>query len=138
MSLVLFLGQLLTVGVRAAEDAADPYDVLYDVIMTRYGPDGQSYGENESSPSIFRGSDFPFGDKTYKKLNAALDAFGALPQKKIEAYSDIQRALMLRHLWHVFDATFPFRWMKRDPVTGKPRQIIRSKSHSGRREAVRP
>ena len=105
--LALFLGQLLTGGVRAAEDAADPYDTLYDVIMTRYGPDGKAYGANESSPSIFGESDFPFGDKTYKKLNAALDAFGSLPQTKIEAYSDIQRALMQRHLWQVFDATTP-------------------------------
>ncbi len=98
---------LPTIGVCQAEDSVDPYDVLYDVIMTRYGPDGKAYGADESSPSIFRGSDFPFGDKTYNKLNAALDAFGGLPQKKIEAYSDIQRALMQRHLWHVFDATTP-------------------------------
>ena len=51
--LVLFLGQLLTVGVRAAEDAADPYDVLYDVIMTRYRPDGKSYG-NPSATRLHR------------------------------------------------------------------------------------
>jgi hypothetical protein len=88
-ALVLFLGQLLTGRVCGAEDAADPYDVLYDMIMTRYGKDGKSYAENETPPVIFKWSDFPFGDKTFKKFNAALDAFAALPQARIEAYSDI-------------------------------------------------
>jgi hypothetical protein len=77
--------------------------------MTRYGPDGKSYAENETVPAIFPNSDFPFGGKTYKKFNAALDAFGALPRKKIEAYSDVKRALLQRHLWAVFDATTPHR-----------------------------
>ena len=39
--LALFLGQLLTGRVCGAEDEADPYDVLYDVLMTRYGTDGK-------------------------------------------------------------------------------------------------
>ena len=108
--LALFLGQLLTDGVRGAEDAADPYNVLHDVIMTRYGKDGKSYAENETAPVIFKWSDFPFGDKTFKKFNAALDAFAALPQAKIEAYSDIKRALLQRHLWKVVDATNPVSW----------------------------
>jgi len=118
--LVLIPGQMLTGRVCGAEDAADPYDVLYDVIMTRYGKDGKSYAENESSPTIFSSSDFPFGDKTYKKFSAALDAFGALPQTKIEVYSDVKRALLQRHLWKVFDTNF-FR-----------------RSHSDRRAAVQP
>ena len=128
----LFLCQLLTGRVRGAEDAAEPYDTLYDVIMTRYGPDGKAYGANESSPSIFNESDFPFDDKTYEKFNAALDAFGALPQEKIEAHSDIQRALMQRHLWHVFDATAPYRWTEGD------RQFDHDKSFQDRRDALRP
>jgi hypothetical protein len=136
--LVQVLCLLPTVGVCRAEDSVDPYDVLYDVIMTRYGPDGKAYGQNETSPSIFGSSTFPFGDKTYEKLDAALDAFGALPQKEIEAYSDIQRALMQRHLWHVFDATTPYMRMQRDSVTGKPRQVFRNKSYQDRREALRP
>ena len=53
--LVLFLGQLLTGGVRGAEDASNPYDTLYDVIMTRYGPDGKSYAQNDTTPSILAG-----------------------------------------------------------------------------------
>lgn len=103
----LFLCQLLTSDVCGAEEAADPYDVLYDVIMTRYGKDGKSYAQNESSPLIYRTSDFPFGEKTYKKFYAAMDALDALPQEKIEAYSDVKRALLQHHLWAVFDATTP-------------------------------
>jgi hypothetical protein len=131
---VLLFSQLPTGGVRGAEDAADPYNVLYDVMMTRYGKDGKSYAENESSPAIFSESEFPFGDKTYKKFSAALDAFGALPQTKIEAYSDVKRALLQRHLWKLFDVTPPHRWI--DPQTGAHRVLNRN--HSDRRAAVQP
>lgn len=66
--LVLFHGQLLTLTgrVRGAEDTADPYDALYDVLMTRYGQDGKSYGDNESSPSI---STQKRDDHTWKTLH---------------------------------------------------------------------
>jgi len=69
--LALIPGQLLTSRVCGAEDAADPYDVLYDVIMTRYGKDGKSYGENETGPAIFMWSDFPFGDKSITRADDA-------------------------------------------------------------------
>lgn len=132
--LVLFLGQLLTGGVRGAEGAADPYDTLHDVIMTRYGPDGKTYAENESSPALFTDSEFPFGDKTYKKFNAALDAFAALPQAKIKEYSDVKRALLQRHLWKLFDVTIRSRWI--DSRTGKQR--FGSLNHPNRRAALQP
>lgn len=133
----LFISQVPIDRVCGAEETADPYDVLYDVVMTRFGPDGEAYGTHESSPSIFNGSDFPFDDRTFDKLDAAVDAFGALSQEKIEAYSDIQRALMQRHLWHVFDATLPMSWL----TTGPNRKLVkvtRAKSHTDRREALRP
>jgi hypothetical protein len=136
--LVLFLCQLLTGRVRGAEDAADPYDVLYDVIMTRYEKDGKSYGENESSPAIFDLSDFPFGDKTYKKFNVALDAFAALPQAKMEAYSDIKRALLQGHLWKVFDATLPGRQQRLAALFPNSSHFLAVRSHSNRRAAVQP
>jgi hypothetical protein len=119
---VLILSQLLTGPARGAEDAADPYDALHDVLMTRYGPDGKSYGENETGPVILPFSIFPFGDNTYEKFKAALDASAALPQEQIEAYSDIKRALLQRHLWKVFDATIPHIW----------------RGHNDRRAAVQP
>lgn len=81
VGMLVFLFGQLTSRVHGGEDAAAPYDRLYDVIMTRFGPDSKAYGANESSPSIFKESDFPFDDKTFEKFNAALDAFGALPQK---------------------------------------------------------
>ena len=43
-------------------------------------------------------------------FNAALDAFAALPQENIEQYSDVQRALMQRNLWEVFETTFNWDW----------------------------
>jgi hypothetical protein len=120
---------------KVAEEAVDPCDALYDVIMTRYGQDGKSYAENENSPSIFYFSRFPFGDKTYKKFTAALDAFAALPQAKIEAYSEVKRALLQRHLWKVFDVTFPPNYQgysRRHP------DIDTWPKYSDRRAAVQP
>jgi hypothetical protein len=102
--------------------------------MTRHGPDGKAYGEHEGSPAIFDLSRFPFGDESYEKLNAALDAFATLPQSKVEGYSDIKRALLQRHLWSVFDATVPVRWI--DPRTDDLH--VSSRSHSDRRAAVQP
>ena len=78
-------------------------------------------------------SDFPFDDKTYPKLNEALGAFAALPQPKIESYSDIQRAIMQRHLWKAYDATHP------EFVTELSRdQDNTAQSHPDRRKAARP
>ena len=133
--LVLILGQLLIGSVHAAEKAADPYDTLYDVIMTRYGPEGKSYAKNENSPAIFPQSNFPFGDKTYEKLNAALDTFAALPQAKIETYSDVQRALLQRHLWKVFDAAHRGK-MQRLAAHFPDRGFPAVRSHPDRRAAV--
>ena len=115
------------------EDPNDPYNVLYNVLMTRYGPDGKSYAVNETSPVILPRSDFPFDDNTYPELNKALDAFAALPQPKFQSYSDVQRAIMQRHLWKVYDATHP------EFITESTRdEGIRKQSHSNRRAAVRP
>jgi len=135
--LAVVLSQLPTGHVCGAEDAADPYDVLYDVLMTRYGKDGKSYGENETSPALFDRSDFPFGDKTYKKFNVALDAFAELSQAEMEAYSDIQRALLQRHLWKVFDATLPGR-QQRLAALVPDGNYPAFRSHADRRAATRP
>lgn len=90
-----------------AEEAIDPYDVLYDVIMVRKDSDGKVYGHNEVAPLIYGRSKFPFDDETFPKLTAALERFNALPQIQIEAYGNVKRALLQRHLWAVFDATMP-------------------------------
>lgn len=95
--------------VAEAKDQADPYDVLYDVIMTRW-KDGKAYGQDETSPAVFSWSEFPFDDQTFDKFNAALDAFAALPQEDIEQYSDVHRALMQRNLWELFETTFNWEW----------------------------
>jgi len=133
----VFLWQLAPGFVQAAEGAADPYVVLYDVLMTRYGADGKSYAENETSPALFELSDFPFGDKTYKKFNAALDAFAALPLAQVKAYSDVKRALLQRHLWKIFDATLPGR-QQQLAATFPDRRFPAVRSHADRRAATRP
>jgi hypothetical protein len=134
--LSLILGQLLIGRVCGAEKTADPYDVLYDVIMTRYGPDGKSYAENDTTPAIFAWSEFPFDDRTFEEFIPALDAFAALPQEKIEAYSDVHRALLQRHLWKVFDTTFNWDWWKGDWYWGGRKSF--PKTHMDRRTAVQP
>lgn len=91
------------------KDTADPYDTLHDVIMTRW-KDGKAYAQDETSPAVFSWSEFPYDDQTFDKFNSALDAFAALPQEKIEQYSDVQRALMQRNLWELFETTFNWEW----------------------------
>lgn len=94
---------------REEVSATDPYDRLYDVVMTRW-KDGKAYARDETSPAIFAWSAFPFDDQTFDEFNAALDAFDALSQEEIDQYSDVQRALMQRNLWEVFDTTFNWNW----------------------------
>ena len=113
---------------------ADPYGALYDVVMTRHGKDGKPHGQNETGPTIFKNSEFPFGDKTYKKFEAAVDRFAALPQAEIETYSEIKRALLQHHLWKVFDKTEPHRWI--DSQSKKLR--LAQRNHSDRRAALQP
>lgn len=117
------------------KDQADPYDTLYDVLMTRYGPDGKVYAQNETSPAIFSWSEFPFDDKMFDKFDAALNTFAALPQKDIDEYTDVKRALLQRHLWKVFDTTFDWDW-KPDWWWSGTRSF--PKTHLDRRAAVQP
>ena len=80
----------------AKSGQVDPYDALYEVIMTRW-KNGEAHAQDETSPAVFSWSEFPFDDQTFDKFNAALDAFAALPQERIEEYNDVQRALMQRN-----------------------------------------
>ncbi len=92
---------------HGAEDAADPYDVLYDVIMVRKDSDGKAYSTNEVGPLIYGRSEFPFDNETFPRLTKALERFNALSQAQIESYDTVRRSLLQRHLWVVFDATIP-------------------------------
>lgn len=134
-AVLAFVSGLLASHACAAEKG-DPYEVLTDVLMTRIGRDGKSYAQDETSPAIFAWSEFPFDDRTFKKFDAAMDALAALPQEKIEAYSDVQRALLQRHLWEVFDTTFNWDWWKGDWYWGGRKYF--PKSHMDRRKASQP
>lgn len=105
--LVQVLCQLPTSCVCGAEDAADPYDALYDVIMVRKDSDGKAYSTNEVGPLIYGRSKFPFDNETFPRLTAAMERFNALSQVQIGSYGTVKRALLQRHLWVVFDATIP-------------------------------
>lgn len=115
-------------------DDPDPYDTLFDVIMTRW-KDGKPHAQNETSPAVFSWSEFPFDDQTFDGFNTALDAFAALPQEKIEQYSDVQRALMQRNLWEVFETTFNWDWAENWWWDG---QRSFPKTHLERRATAQP
>lgn len=104
---ILIFCQLPAGSVCWAQNTADPYDALYDVIMVRKDSDGKSYATNEVGPLIYGRSKFPFDDVTFPKLTAALEQFNALSDAQIKAYGTVKRALLQRHLWVVFDATIP-------------------------------
>ncbi len=135
--LIHMLGGLDSRHVQAADTTLDPYDVLYDVLMTRW-KDGKSYARDETSPAIFAWSEFPFDDKTFKEFDKAMDDFAALPQERIEQYSDVKRALLQRHLWKVFDTTFDWTWWKEKPTWYWGGRKYFAKSHMDRRRASQP
>jgi hypothetical protein len=102
-----------------ATEPADPYDALYDVIMTRKSKDGKTFGREHAAPLIWNSSGYLLDGKTHRRFIAALDTFGALSQKEIEAYSDLKRALLQRHLWAVFD----WSTVRRPPTWDEPPEL---------------
>ena len=114
---------LILIGLQHSSlgDEGDAFDELYDVLMIRRALNGDSYGENEISPIIFKFSAFPFDDATFPRLKTALNNMTA---ENIKALSHPQRAVLQRQLWAVFDATTPSRFR-----TGR--------SHQKHRDAVR-
>ena len=121
-------------AVADAANATDPYDTLYDAMMTRW-KDGKAYARDETSPAIFSWSEFPFDDRTFDKFGAALNAFATLPQEDIDEYNDVKRALLQRHLWKVFDTTFNWDW---GPDWWWSGRKSFPKTHLDRRAAVQP
>ncbi len=100
---LIWAGFMIEMG--HAVETPDPYDALYDVIMTRKSPGGEAHGADSPFPLIWNNSRFLFKEGQSQKLVEALDAFNALPQEKIDAYGHVKRALLQRHLWAVFDWT---------------------------------
>ena len=102
-------------------DERRTFDALYDVLMVRHARNGVAYGENETAPMLFGRSRFPFDDATYPRLTASLDT---LTPERIRTYTNMERAILQRQLWALFDATTPSR-----SFTHRP--------HDSRRSAVR-
>ena len=96
VSLLVVFCLLTFAQVCSAEKGADSYDALYDVIMTRKGLDGKSYGLNSAVPLLWNESSYLLDDDTHKRFIEALDNFSALSQREIEAYGNVKRALLQR------------------------------------------
>ncbi len=79
------------------------YADLYESIMVRQGPDGKLYGLDELDPLLWRGSTYLLEGASHERFVASFDAFAAQPAEVIEGYSTVQRAVMQRLLWAVFD-----------------------------------
>lgn len=111
---LLLVGYFLT-SVQAAEQ--DPYDHLYEVIMIRTDNEGKPHGGNSASPLAFRNSRYLFEGAAASRFLKALDTFQGLSAEEMSRYSPVQRALLQRHLWAVFDWTTRRQasWWKEEP-----------------------
>ena len=113
---------LATTQPSRADERGDPYDALYDVIMTRRAPDGTAHGQDYHAPLIWFQSSYLLSEPTHSKFIDALDRFNTLSEEEIEAYGVLKRALLQRHLWAVFDwATARRNPASPDPEPGKLR-----------------
>lgn len=112
---------VLQLGVTTCSTWADSdrYDALYNAIMTRRTTDGKTVGQSYTGPLIFFNSNYLFHDKTDEAFLRALEDFSSLPQTEIESYSNLQRALLQRHLWTVFDWATRKRWPLYEPEPAK-------------------
>ncbi len=75
-----------------------PWERLRRALFVRTGPDGKLYGANELDPLLFPQSTYLLGEERSREITAALDA--APP---VEGLGNLQRALLQRELWCVFD-----------------------------------
>ena len=114
--LVLVCCLLTSIPLCRADDQADPYDAVHDVIMTRRAENGNSYGQDYHAPLIWFQSSFLLKEPTHSKFVDALDRFNTLSAKQVEAYGDLKRALLQRHLWAVFD----WATTRRNPASADP------------------
>ncbi len=62
VSLLVACGLLTFAQACSAEEVADPYDTLYDVIMTRKGLDGKTYGQSSAVPLLWNESSYLLDD----------------------------------------------------------------------------
>lgn len=88
-----------------ANETADPFDVLFDIVTIRKAPDGTVVVPEAETPRLWKNSRYLVEDGAKKKLQDALQALESLPQKEMESHTPMQRAVLQHHLWCIFDWT---------------------------------
>ncbi len=90
-------------GKDSSQERAEIYARLFESIMVREGPDGKRYGLDEIEPLLWQRGEFLLKGASRERFLAALDAFVSQSAQAFDSYTDVQRAVMQRHLWAVFD-----------------------------------
>jgi hypothetical protein len=103
LSVVPLLVGIVGAGAEETKQPPPAFAQLYDAVMVRQGADGKKYGANELEPLLWHKSRFLLEGETRERFVAAFDAFAKLSDEKIQAHTPVQRALLQRVLWAVFD-----------------------------------
>ena len=96
-------------SLTAGEDAPsldtgdERYRALYESVMVRQGSDGKSYGLEELDPLLWNGTRFLREGPSHERFLTALEAFNAQSEAAFASYRPMQRAVLQRLLWAVFD-----------------------------------
>jgi hypothetical protein len=78
-------------------------DSLYQTIQWRVGPDGNTYGHDETDLLFWDGTSY-FSSAEYRvRLLAALNAVQQLPDSDVDRCPATQRALVQNRVWALFD-----------------------------------
>lgn len=115
--ILLILLLLVTVRGTRAEDAAGVFESLYDSIMIRDASEYRAWqkvienqvtvpetvGREAIDPLVWKNSRYLIEGDTHSRFIKALDQFSALSDEEIGAYFGVERALLQRHLWSLFD-----------------------------------
>ena len=95
---------------------ADPYTALYDVIMDRQWPDGDAVDQDSPTPLLWTDSRYLLREPAHSRFMKALSEFERLDAAQLNAYSPLNRALLQRQLWVVFDWSASRRVLRSEPA----------------------
>lgn len=103
--LISFIAIAVISQTGSANETADPFDVLFDIITIRKASDGSVITTESETPQLWKNSRYLVDDGAQEKLHNALKAFDGLPKETIKSYAPLKRAILQHHLWCVFDWT---------------------------------
>lgn len=87
-------------------DVSHKYEALYDAIMVRDTSLYPGYTDDPVAPLIWKSSRFLVEDESKERFLSAINDFASLSDAEIDELSHLQRAILQRHLWAVFDVSF--------------------------------